>query len=272
MKKANKLILIIIIIILTIGCSKDNKPTIKEKKINNKINTSISYYKKENYNRYLNYKSKNKNLSDEDIITYVNIGLDMPYYTNTKETPDLNKIYILSNKYLYMPSTYTPDNLTIINSEYTNGTKKLVSYAKEAFEKLATDAKKEGFTIRAISAYRSYQYQEVLYNKYVSQDGVKKADTYSARPGYSEHQTGLVVDVDNGIIDFNKFESTKEFTWMSENSYKYGFILRYPKDKENITGYTYEAWHYRYVGPEIATKIKNLNITFDEYYTKYISN
>lgn len=271
MKKINKFILITILIISTIGCSKENKPAIKEKEANNdKINTSISYYKKENYNRYLDYKNKNKNLSDEDIITYVNIGLDMPYYTNTKETPDLNKVYILSNKYLYMPSTYTPDNLTSINSEYTSGTKKLVSYAKDAFENLVQDAKKEGFTIRAISAYRSYQYQEVLYNKYVSQDGVEKADTYSARPGYSEHQTGLVVDIDNSIIDFNKFENTKEFTWMSENAYKYGFILRYPKDKESITGYTYESWHYRYVGPEIAKKIKDLQITLDEYYVKFI--
>lgn len=271
MKKINKFILITILIISTIGCSKENKPAIKEKEANNdKINTSISYYKKENYNRYLDYKNKNKNLSDEDIITYVNIGLDMPYYTNTKETPDLNKVYILSNKYLYMPSTYTPDNLTSINSEYTSGTKKLVSYAKDAFENLVQDAKKEGFTIRAISAYRSYQYQEVLYNKYVSQDGVEKADTYSARPGYSEHQTGLVVDIDNGIIDFNKFENTKEFTWMSENAYKYGFILRYPKDKESITGYTYESWHYRYVGPKIAKKIKDLQITLDEYYVKFI--
>ena len=171
-----------------------------------------------------------------------------------------------------MPNNYIPDNLEEINPNYTNGTKKLVNVARLAFEDLAYQAKQEGYTIRAISAYRSYDYQLGLYNKYVAQDGQKQADTYSARPGYSEHQTGLVVDVDNIKTDFNNFESTEEFKWMQENAYKYGFILRYPKGKEHITGYTYESWHYRYVGKKIAKAIHNEDITFDEYYTKNLDN
>ena len=139
-----------------------------------------------------------------------------------------------------------------------------------AFKVKIKKAKEEGYTIRAVSAYRSYSYQANLYNNYVSKDGVSEADKYSARPGFSEHQTGLAIDVDNGISNFNDFENTKEYKWMMENSYKYGFILRYPKDKEYITGYIYEPWHYRYVGVAIATFITQNNLTYEEYYFKYI--
>lgn len=264
MKK--KILIIVTILLLLTGCSKTDQKKLQEEP----IDSSISYYKKELKERYLSYQQKNSNLSDEDIITRVNIGLDQPYYTNTKETPNLNKIYILSNKYLYMPQNYVPDNLETINSKYTSSNRQLVTEARIAFEELASKAELEGYRIRAISAYRSYQYQYVLYNKYVAQDGVEKADTYSARPGYSEHQTGLVVDIDNQKTDYNNFESTEEFKWMQENAHKYGFILRYPKGKENITGYTYESWHYRYVGEKIATYIYENNITFDEYYVKFI--
>ena len=121
-----------------------------------------------------------------------------------------------------------------------------------------------------MSAYRSYTNQETLYNRYVQKDGSIKADTYSARPGHSEHQTGLAVDVHNTVLPYTSFDKTNEFTWMKENAHKYGFILRYPKDKTNITGYDYEPWHNRYIGVEHATYIYENNITFDEYYIKYL--
>ena len=139
-----------------------------------------------------------------------------------------------------------------------------------SFEFLAKKASEEGYNIRAVSTYRSYSYQTNLYNNYVSQDGVEEADKYSARAGFSEHQTGLAVDVDNRETDFNNFENTKEFNWMLENAHKYGFILRYPKGKEFITGYMYEPWHFRYVGVEIATYIYQNNLTYEEYYFKFI--
>ena len=142
---------------------------------------------------------------------------------------------------------------------------KLVSYAKEAFENLAKDAKKEKLKIIAMSTYRSYSYQVNLYNRYVKEDGKAAADTYSGRPGHSEHQTGLAVDVFNDIETYTNFEKTKEFDWMQEHAHEYGFILRFPKDKEKETGYQYESWHYRYVGKEIAKYIKDHNISFEEY-------
>jgi zinc D-Ala-D-Ala carboxypeptidase len=147
---------------------------------------------------------------------------------------------------------------------------KLVSNAKKAFYELSTAAKKEGYNIIAMSSYRSYQYQVNLYNRYVEQDGKELADTYSARPGSSEHQTGLAVDVYNGKIEYTSFEKTKEYNWMQENAYKYGFILRFPKDKVKQTGYQYESWHYRYVGKDIAKYIHDHNMCLEEYYVQKI--
>lgn len=243
-----------------------------QKKLNQleNINEDVDYFNSDYLDRYLDYKSKNPNLKTNDIIIRVNIGLDKEYYTNTTTSPYLNQIYLLSNKYISMPSDYEPDYLENISSGCSRSGMKLVHEAKDQFEALCGAAKKEGFTIRAMSSYRSYSYQENLYNRYVEQDGKDEADTYSARPGFSEHQTGLVVDVDNTVLSYTDFEKTDEFLWMKENAHKYGFILRYPKGKEHITGYTYESWHYRYVGKDIATYIYENNITFDEYYVMFI--
>jgi len=246
------------------GCCKK-----QESRKENKME-SLPYYHISLKERYLLYQKENPHLTEEEIVTYVNIGLDQPYYTNTKKTPHINTPYILSNKYFYMEKNYVPNNLETIDFKYSSGNRMLVQEARLAFQKMAEDASLAGFSIRAISAYRSYQYQENLYQGYVNQDGKEKADTYSARPGFSEHQTGLVVDIDNFEIPYTRFEETKEFGWMMEHAADYGFILRYPKGKENITGYTYESWHYRYVGCEVAKKMQELKLTFDEYYARYI--
>ena len=232
----------------------------------------LDYFNMDYLDRYLAYQEQNPTLAIEDVITRVNIGLDQPYYTNTKESPYLNQIYLLSNKYLFMPSDYVPDGLEAISSDCARSGMQLVSEARQQFEALCKQAKEDGYTIRAMSSYRSYDYQDNLYQRYVAQDGVEEADTYSARPGFSEHQTGLVVDVDNNKIDYTDFEQTDEFEWMQDHAHEFGFILRYPKGKEDITGYTYEAWHYRYVGEDIATYIHEHDITFDEYYVRFIEN
>ena len=102
-------------------------------------------------------------------------------------------------------------------------------------------------------------------------DGVEAADTYSARPGFSEHQLGYSIDLTNGeSVPFEEFHNTKEYEWLKDNAYKYGFILRYPKDKEYITGYIFEPWHIRYVGYDIAKYIYENNITYEEYYAYFI--
>lgn len=235
----------------------------KIKNVSNAEYNNISYFNKEYIPRYNSYKKTNPKKSIEDIVTEVNIGLDNPFYSKTNEVKKYSKS-MLVNKYNYLNKDYKPYDLVIVDNT------KLSNIAKNAFYELKNAAKKENLNIIAISGYRSYSYQEVLYNKYLTVDGKEKADTYSARPGFSEHQTGLAVDVSNGKTSYMNFENTNEFIWMNNNAHKYGFILRYPKGKEKITGYIYESWHYRYVGTEISLYIKKHNITFDEYYVKYI--
>ena len=175
---------------------------------------------------------------------------------------------MLVNKYNYVTNDFVPNDLVDV-LEYSKPGIKLNKECKDAFIKMARDAEVNGYTLRAISTYRTLEYQEKLYNNYMKQDGQEKADTYSARPGFSEHHTGLAVDLDNNILSYTNFENTKEFNWMQDNAYKYGFILRYPKD-ESITGYIYEPWHYRYVGLDVATYIHDKNITFEEYYYEFL--
>jgi len=278
-KKITVVVIIVVVIIgiftnnkvFSLGKDNKNELSIKEKlKILGNINKKISYFKDDYIDRYIEYKTKNKKLSNSRIVLEVNMGLDKDFYTNIYPSPNQNTHFILVNKYYYLEKNYKPDKLEKIDSKYSFGEKYLANVARISFECLAKKAKEEGLTIRAVSTYRSYDYQSNLYNNYVKEDGVSNADKYSARPGFSEHQTGLAVDVDNGVSGYNNFENTKEFTWMMENAHKYGFILRYPKDKEYITGYIYEAWHYRYVGVEVATFIHKNNLTYEEYYFKYI--
>lgn len=231
----------------------------------NYINKKLNYFKMENIDRYINYKKSNPEKSNEQIIKDVNMDLDKEQYENMKEATNLNQINILVNKHNYLNSDYVPENLENINSTYALSNMKMVSEAKEAFEKLSKDAAKENLKVIAMSTYRSYKYQVDLYNRYVKTDGKEAADTYSGRPGNSEHQTGLAVDVYNIKETYTNFEKTKEYNWMQENAYKYGFILRFPKDKENETGYEFESWHYRYVGKVVAKYIKENNISFEEY-------
>ena len=251
---------------------KENKTTeqVKEKE-DNKF-SKLSYYKEENLDRYKSYETNNPNLSIEDIVTRVNLNLDKEVYTDTIPSTNLDTNYLLVNKFNYLDSNYIPNNLELLDNSYAKSGIYLVKEAKDNIERLIDQAKEDGMNIRVISAYRSYTYQENLYNNYVKNDGVELADTYSARPGYSEHQTGLVVDLTRAYDNFNNFENTDEYNWMIENAANYGFILRYPKDKEDITTYSFEAWHYRYVGVELAQKIKASNLTFDEYYVRYLES
>ncbi len=272
-----------IIIIISTATYKNisKKSPSKEKTIVIKKNTSfkdkikkeckkISYCNNKYIDRYYKYYKNNKKLSINDIITRVNLGLDYDFYTHTRKAKDLNKDYILVNKYSYLEEDYIPNNLEIIPEEYARSGMRLVKNAKDAFVAMAREARKDKRPIIAMSSYRSYKYQVNLFEKYKEADGIKDADTYSARAGFSEHQTGLCVDIYDGVLDYTNFEQSDSFDWMQKNAYKYGFILRFPEGKENITGYQYESWHYRYVGKDIAKYIHNNDITFEEYYIQKI--
>ena len=190
------------------------------------------------------------------------------FYKNIKLVENPDDILVLVNKNNQLLSSYIPNNLESISLKYANNDKYLKKEAKIAFEKLSEDAYKLGYHIIAVSAYRDYNYQKELFDYYVKEKGLEYALDCSAKPGHSEHQTGLALDVEGSNKDYDNFENSKEFIWMKDNSYKYGFILRYPKGKENITGFKYEPWHYRYVGIDVAKYIYENNLTLEEYFKK----
>lgn len=180
-------------------------------------------------------------------------------------------IMILVNKENPVDETFVPQDLVKLESVATNRSAEwqvMTREAADAFNKLAADAKALGYEILATTAYRSYNFQSYLYNSYVQRDGQAAADTYSARPGKSEHQTGLATDVTSPSVNYDltsAFGETAEGIWLAENCYKYGFILRFPAGKEEITGYIYEPWHIRYVGQQEAKKIYASGLAFEEY-------
>ena len=133
----------------------------------------------------------------------------------------------------------------------------------DAFEEMQAAAALDNINLFIASGYRSYDYQVELYDKYVRIDGKEQADTYSARPGHSEHQTGLTADINSAD---ESFDDTPEALWLDKNCYKYGFIVRYPKGKEKYTGYEYEPWHLRYIGKEKAKIIYESGLSLEEYY------
>ncbi len=238
---------------------------------------SLDYFKEENLDRYIKYDFiDTKSVYDttilkekynyEDTVTFVNAYLDKDYYSNDipLSKDKASKLDVIVNKYYKLDKDYEPEDLTVINSKFASGTQKLRKEAADKFEEMASDMLKENLKIYAGSTYRSYSYQEGLYNRYVKKDGFKEAETYSARAGYSEHQLGLAVDIVNGKWNYLS-EGDKEYTWLINNSYKYGFILRYPHESEYITGYVFEDWHFRYLGIELATKVYESKLTYDEY-------
>jgi D-alanyl-D-alanine carboxypeptidase len=178
---------------------------------------------------------KGEEIPITDEVTYIN---ELPYIDGI----------LMVNKSYSLPADYDPG----VDPE-----------AERAFTQMQLDAKTEGLNIYISSSYRSYNYQVGTYNRYVQNDGVEMADTYSARPGFSEHQTGLCFDL-NTIDD--SFGATPESAWVSANCYKYGFIIRFPEGKEEFTGYKYEPWHIRYVGIDRATKIWQSGLSMEEYY------
>lgn len=192
----------------------------------------------------------------------------MDFYEQIKMVKNPTNILVLVNKNHKLDKSYIPPDLYAIDIQYANEDQHVRKEVKRAFEALSKDAKELGYRIVASSTYRSYTYQETLYNYYVDKKGLQYADSCSARKGHSEHQTGLSIDVEGSGKDYDFFEKDPEFPWMRDNAYKYGFILRYPKEKSNITGFKYEPWHYRYVGKKVAREVFIEEITLEEYIEK----
>ena len=247
--------------------------------VNNKKNNYIidllneKYFLEKNLYEYLEYKVDNKKKSYYDIVAIVNVGANKDWYDSKKvKETDLSKgNLMLVNIFNYLNDDYEPTEITNIDLSYSYSGNKVSKETNDAYIEMAVAAKEDGIQLMANSTYRTYQRQDEIYKDFYYSKGVSYADKYAARAGYSEHQTGLAIDIfTSGSSTTSNFEESDAFKWLSTNAYKYGFILRYPKDKEYLTGYEYESWHYRYLGVETATKVYQEGITYDEYYAFYI--
>jgi D-alanyl-D-alanine carboxypeptidase len=208
-----------------------------------------------------------------------------PFFLDNKEIeeppPDLSAqihreaeergLLVLVNKQHSLDAVYKPEDLEPIDyfaTDRSRETRFMRAEAAEEFNRLVEEAAEDGYTLVMTTAYRSFGFQKILWDNYVATEGEEAAARFSAKPGQSEHQTGLAVDVTSPSVDFQlstSFGDTKEGIWLAENAHRFGFILRYPPGKEVITGYQYEPWHLRYVGIDVATYMHQKGLTLEEY-------
>lgn len=240
---------LIIVIGLFHGCSNDNE----QQTTSNESTRHTSKQNNEEYStNYMNFDEHEEIVNDADII-------------------DDASITVLVNKQHSLDENYEPDDLVQVevhtvleNPEINQLRKEAADALKEMFDRAA----EEDIYLYARSGYRSYQTQVHLFENYVNQHGEEAANLFSAKPGQSEHQTGLAMDVTSESVDYQlteKFGETKEGKWLHDHAHEFGFIIRYPENKEHITGYTYEPWHIRYLGVDLATKVKESGLTYEEF-------
>ena len=224
----------------------------------------------DNLDTYLKYGEV---ISDvRSLVEYVNARAYLKDYEDYKEADTDKGNLIIANKLSYL-GDYVPDDLVNVDGSYCmqDGVM-LKSEAYEHLKQMFEAAREEDYYFYISTAYRSYDFQKALYDSYLLKDSAEVVDSYSSRPGFSDHQTGLACDIGMPGYKFEMFTDTDECRWLHENAYKYGFILRYPEGKENITKYKYESWHFRYVGVEVSTYIYENNITLEEYVAYFGGN
>ena len=275
--------------IITHGYTKEQSDTfqqlLSEEEINlimekEKDDTILSliqekYFLFKNLDDYLDYIKEEEYEGElSDVIALVNTHANHKWYTLELKTDLSLKEQMIVNKFYTIDQTYIPENLTTISLSHSygrEGDNKLIDYAYEKFLELWEAAKEQGYYLMVTSSYRTYQEQKEIYNSRKNSQGEKKADQTAARPGHSEHQTGLVVDMTSKSEPYaDDFSQSNAYNWLKENAYKYGWIERYPENKTYLTGYSPESWHWRYVGIKAAQIIHDEDITYDEYYAYYI--
>ena len=229
---------------------------------------SLDYAKLENYDRYEAYSDETGE-NEIDTVIEVNLNLDKEDYTDSVLVSEFSTD-MLVNKHRHLSEDFKPNDLVEASLDYASEREIYLSrLAYNAFKEMSDAASREGYGIVINSAYRSYQDQQDISDLYLRAYGQEYVDKYIAKPGYSEHQTGLAMDI--GSRSVNIFANSKEYGWMLENAYKYGFILRYSKRDENLTGFGFEAWHYRYVGKEIAKYCHDHNdMSLEEYFVIFL--
>ena len=230
-----------------------------------KMFSDIGYIEKNEdlYFEYLDHYD-----SVRDAIEAVNTLRYKDLYTDIEPVDMSKQDLILVNKYHRLDEDYMPEDLVAFDSSLGKG--RLREKAYDAYKELYNAALEEGYRLVVVSSYRSYMYQDGLYKRYLSRDSQENVDSYSARPGHSEHQTGMAIDVSLPGVSLDDFGSTKASEWLKQHCADYGFIIRYPKDRIKITGYIEEPWHIRYLGKEVAKDVLAKGMTYDEYYACFV--
>jgi D-alanyl-D-alanine carboxypeptidase len=221
------------------------------------------YYDPSRLNRYETFAAIHPDISLDDVVWMVDCDLDREPFEGATEITDPASIFALVNKHYCLPSWYVPSDLVTI------GSTSMRAEAAEAMALLIAEAASDGMQIWASSGFRSYETQAGTYNSFAYQDGEWAADQYSARPGFSEHQTGLVCDICgyDGYFDVGYAENI----WLADNAHRFGFIVRYTYENAEVTGYIAEEWHLRYIGREAATYMhENGVVSYEEYWVKHI--
>lgn len=233
---------------------------------------SLPNYHSERAARYAVWDVKDA----KERVMQVNCDMDLEPYSNTIIQEDDTDVTMLINKFYALPEGYVPADLVPLDKyacvqggDFSCQDVEQIELRKEVYDayiEFCDAASKENINIRAIAGYRSYDYQAGLWNYNASVYGEAYADEYYARPGQSEHNSGLCVDITFNGYNYNEIENYDGYEWILNNAHKYGFILRYPKDKVDVTRYGYESWHFRYVGKEAAKVIYDNDWTLEEYH------
>ena len=246
------------------------KGTVQSDNVQEDKYASVYYAEKDKYDRYDRYAKLHSEFDIEEVVWRVNANLDQKFYDEDYVTiADKNTDEpLLLNKFNRVSEGFEPKRLVKIEGNY-----EATPETQAAYKELVKDLEKEGMKIYIVSAYRSISYQESLYNHYLKTDSKQEVDTYSSRPGYSEHHTGRALDISQVQGNLDAFEGSDEAEWVYENAYKYGFIVRYREEQMDVTGYIFEPWHITYVGKEISMKMHEENIeTLEEYVVKYVDH
>lgn len=219
---------------------------------------------------YINYKEEYKKLDYNEIVQIVNVEMNVDWLENMKDTDVSKNELMLVNRIYGLSSDYVPSDLVDVPTKYAYSGKKLSNSVLEEVIKLIDSASNSGYTFVISDGYRSYEEQKDIYDTYVSYYGISETDTFVARPGHSEYQTGLSFDLKpyNKIID--DISTNEEYLWLKENAHKFGFIFRFDKEHEDLTGFSSSDWRLRYVGRDAANIIYNEGICFEEYYAYFV--
>ena len=264
-KKISLVIVIIGIALMAVGLiMNNNKSSGNNNKTDHRSEFTItnSNYLERNYEKYVAFKKTRNDLTDDRIITFVNLGLDKEDYKDSYKANTSDGILMYVNKHYELDKDYVPKTVKVgpLNALLEEETAK-------SFNKMAEAAKSSGVNLFPVRGYTSYDEQKAIFAIAADENNEEYALANYAKAGFSEYQTGLAVSISGTD---NNFRYTFEYSWLSNHAHEYGFILRYPETKEHITGFKFEPWHFRYVGVEVSKFIYENNITFDEYYSKYV--